>query len=51
MNTMVPGLAGGKMSSSGPNFKIDFIDSPEVVEKELRAAFCEERNVDENGCL
>ncbi|KAK6977923.1 tyrosyl-tRNA synthetase [Favolaschia claudopus] len=30
MNAMVPGLAGGKMSSSDPNSKIDFLDAPEV---------------------
>jgi tyrosyl-tRNA synthetase len=51
MNAMVPGLAGGKMSSSDPNSKIDFLDSPDVVKKKLRAAFCEEGNVDENGVL
>ncbi|EDR04624.1 uncharacterized protein LACBIDRAFT_252456 [Laccaria bicolor S238N-H82] len=51
MNTMVPGLAGGKMSASDPNSKIDFLDSPEVVKKKLKAAFCEEGNVDENGVL
>ncbi|KAG6375026.1 tyrosyl-tRNA synthetase [Boletus reticuloceps] len=29
MNTMVPGLMGGKMSSSDPDSKIDFLDPPE----------------------
>lgn len=51
MNAMVPGLAGGKMSSSDPNSKIDFLDAPEVVRKKLKLAFCEEGNVDENGVL
>lgn len=51
MNAMVPGLAGGKMSSSDPNSKIDFLDSPEVVRKKLKAAFCEEGNIEENGVL
>ncbi|KAJ7905009.1 tyrosine tRNA ligase [Mycena leptocephala] len=42
MNAMVPGLAGGKMSSSDPNSKIDFLAG---------TAFCEEGNVAENGIL
>lgn len=51
MNAMVPGLAGGKMSSSDPNSKIDFLDSPELVRRKLKAAFCEEGNIEENGVL
>jgi tyrosyl-tRNA synthetase len=51
MNTMVPGLAGGKMSMSDPNSKIDFLDFPDVIKKKLRAAFCEEGNIEENGVL
>lgn len=51
MNKMVPGLAGGKMSSSDPNSKIDFLDAPEVVKKKIKAAFCEEGNVTDNGLL
>ncbi|KAK0500473.1 tyrosine tRNA ligase [Armillaria luteobubalina] len=51
MNAMVPGLAGGKMSSSDPNSKIDFLDSPELVRKKIKAAFCEEGNVADNGIL
>ncbi|KAG6916847.1 hypothetical protein DXG01_005146 [Tephrocybe rancida] len=51
MNAMVPGLAGGKMSSSDPNSKIDFLDSPEVVRKKLKLAFCEEGNIEGNGVL
>ena len=51
MNAMVPGLAGGKMSSSDPNSKIDFLDPPELVRKKIKSAFCEEGNVDENGVL
>jgi len=50
MNTMVPGLGGGKMSASDPNSKIDFLDPPEVVRKKIRSAFCEEGNPD-NGVL
>lgn len=51
MNAMVPGLAGGKMSSSDPNSKIDFLDPPSVIKKKIKAAFCEPGNVTENGLL
>ncbi|EJT98225.1 tyrosine tRNA ligase [Dacryopinax primogenitus] len=51
MNRMVPGLAGGKMSSSDPNSKIDFLDSAAEVKKKIKAAFCEEGNVEDNGIL
>ncbi|KAI0315412.1 tyrosine tRNA ligase [Amylostereum chailletii] len=51
MNAMVPGLTGGKMSSSDPNSKIDFLDPPEAVSKKIKGAFCEEGNVEENGVL
>ncbi|KAF9221111.1 tyrosine tRNA ligase [Gyrodon lividus] len=51
MNTMVPGLMGGKMSSSDPDSKIDFLDTPEAVKRKIRKAFCEEGNVAENGLL
>lgn len=51
MNAMVPGLAGGKMSASDPNSKIDFLDTPEVVRKKLKSAFCEEGNIEGNGVL
>ena len=48
---MVPGLGGGKMSSSDPNSKIDFLDPPKTVEKKIRSAFCEEGNSKDNGVL
>ncbi|KAI0776911.1 tyrosine tRNA ligase [Trametes elegans] len=51
MNAMVPGLAGGKMSSSDPDSKIDFLDAPEAVRRKIKKAFCEEGNVTENGVL
>ncbi|KIP02316.1 hypothetical protein PHLGIDRAFT_16625 [Phlebiopsis gigantea 11061_1 CR5-6] len=51
MNPMVPGLGGGKMSSSDPNSKIDFLDPPEVVRKKIKSAFCEEGNIEENGVI
>ncbi|KAF9917971.1 hypothetical protein BX616_010720 [Lobosporangium transversale] len=51
MNTMVPGLAGPKMSSSDPDTKIDLLEAPENVKRKLAKAFCEEGNVAENGIL
>ncbi|XP_014242844.1 tyrosine--tRNA ligase, cytoplasmic [Cimex lectularius] len=51
MNPMVPGLAGGKMSSSEEDSKIDLIDSPSNVKKKLKKAFCEPGNVADNGVL
>ncbi|KAF7986760.1 hypothetical protein HWV62_20346 [Athelia sp. TMB] len=51
MNKMVPGLAGGKMSASDPDSKIDFLDTAEVVKKKIQKAFCEEGNITENGIL
>ncbi|KAI8332443.1 tyrosyl-tRNA synthetase [Chlamydoabsidia padenii] len=51
MNPMVPGLTGTKMSSSDPDSKIDFLDSPQIVKKKIKKAFCEEGNITENGLL
>jgi len=51
MNAMVPGLAGGKMSSSDPDSKIDFLDAPADVRRKIKKAFCEEGNVADNGVL
>ncbi|KAI9439043.1 tyrosine tRNA ligase [Lactarius indigo] len=51
MNAMVPGLAGGKMSSSDPDSKIDFLDPPDAVRRKLKKAFCEEGNAKDNGVL
>ncbi|TDL20411.1 tyrosine tRNA ligase [Rickenella mellea] len=51
MNEMVPGLTGGKMSSSDAGSKIDILDPPEVVRKKINSAFCEEGNTSENGIL
>jgi tyrosyl-tRNA synthetase len=39
------------MSSSDPNSKIDFLDTPELVRKKIKAAFCEEGNAEDNGVL
>ncbi|GFT66019.1 tyrosine--tRNA ligase, cytoplasmic, partial [Nephila pilipes] len=51
MNPMVPGLTGGKMSSSLEDSKIDLLDNPATVKKKLKKAFCEPGNLEENGVL
>lgn len=51
MNPMVPGLSGGKMSSSEPKSKIDFLDKPSEVKAKLKAAVCTPGQVEGNGVL
>ena len=51
MNPMVPGLAGGKMSSSDPDSKIDLLDPPELVKKKIRKAFAVPKEVEGNGII
>ncbi len=51
MNPMVPGLAGGKMSASDPDSKIDLLDPPEVVKKKVRKAYAVPREVEGNGII
>ncbi|MCJ1436874.1 hypothetical protein MMC27_006256 [Xylographa pallens] len=51
MNSMVPGLAGGKMSASDPDSKIDLLDTPEVVKKKLKKAYAVPKEVDGNGII
>lgn len=51
MNPMVPGLTGGKMSSSEEESKIDLLDRKEDVKKKLKKAFCEPGNIESNGVL
>lgn len=51
MNAMVPGLSGGKMSSSDPKSKVDFLDSPADVKSKLKAAVCTPGQVEGNGVL
>jgi len=52
MNPIVPGLGkSGKMSSSEPNTKIDFIDDEATVMKKLRKAHCVDGIVEDNGVL
>jgi len=52
MNPMVGGLtAGGKMSASDPNSKIDILDDEKTVKKKLNKGFCEAGNSKENFFL
>ncbi|KAF3911866.1 hypothetical protein AA313_de0209518 [Arthrobotrys entomopaga] len=51
MNPMVPGLAGGKMSASDPNSKIDLLDSKADVEKKLKKAVCAPKETEGNGII
>ena len=51
MNPMVPGLAGGKMSASDPDSKIDLLDSAEVVRRKLKKAFAKPKEVEGNGLM
>lgn len=51
MNPMVPGLAGGKMSASDPNSKIDVLEGPESVKKKLKGAHAAPKETEGNGIL
>ncbi|KAI1197668.1 tyrosyl-tRNA synthetase [Nemania serpens] len=51
MNDMIPGLQGGKMSSSDENSKIDLLDPPDVVTKKIRKAEAAPRVAEGNGLL
>ncbi|THY11031.1 tyrosyl-tRNA synthetase [Aureobasidium pullulans] len=51
MNTMVPGLTGGKMSSSEPDSKIDLLDGPEIIKKKIKKAVAAPKVVEDNGIL
>lgn len=45
MNPIIQGLKEGKMSSSEQNSKIDLLDSKEIINKKIRKAFQEEKNI------
>lgn len=51
MNPMVPGLAGGKMSASDPDSKIDVLEDPVSVGKKIKKAYAAQQEVDGNGVL
>ncbi|KAH8857980.1 Tyrosine--tRNA ligase, cytoplasmic [Schistosoma japonicum] len=49
MNPMVPGLTGGKMSSSEIDSKIDLLDLPEFVASKLASSVCPPSMTAEQG--
>ncbi|KAI4231008.1 MAG: hypothetical protein LQ349_005892 [Xanthoria aureola] len=51
MNPMVPGLSGGKMSSSDPKSKVDLLDDPATIQRKIGKAFCAPRLIEGNGIL
>ena len=51
MNPMVPGLAGGKMSSSDPDSKIDVLDPADVVRRKLKKAHSAPKELEGNGII
>jgi tyrosyl-tRNA synthetase len=51
MTPMLPGIMGGKMSSSDPSSKIDLLDSSDDIETKLNKAFCPEGVVENNGIM
>ena len=51
MNPMVPGLAGGKMSASDPDSKIDILETSEGVKKKIKKAFAEAKKIEGNGMV
>lgn len=52
MTPLIPGLsAGGKMSSSDPNSKIDLIEETTAIKSKLNKAFCPEKEIEGNGVL
>lgn len=51
MNPMLPGLNGGKMSSSEVESKIDLLDSEEDIKRKFSKAFCPAKEIKNNGVL
>lgn len=47
----VPGLAGGKMSTSEEDSKIDILENAGNLKKKLKKVFCEPGNIENNGLL
>ncbi|KAH8694889.1 putative tyrosyl-tRNA synthetase [Talaromyces proteolyticus] len=48
---MVPGLMGGKMSSSDQDSKIDLLDPPEDVAKKIRKSKAAPKIIEDNGLV
>ena len=51
MNTMIPGLTGGKMSSSEEDSKIDLLDPPDVIRRKLKKSPLAPKILEENGSI
>ncbi len=51
MNPMIPGLTGGKMSSSEEASKIDLLDDEKTVITKMKQAYCPEAIIIDNGVL
>lgn len=51
MNPMVPGLAGGKMSSSVIESKIDLLDDAKTLERKVLSSACDWGSASENGVI
>lgn len=51
MNPMVPGLAGGKMSASDPDSKVDILDTEDTVRRKIKKAYAAAQQVDGNGMI
>jgi tyrosyl-tRNA synthetase len=51
MNPMVPGLAGGKMSASDPDSKIDVLETADIVKRKLKKAHAAPKEVEGNGII
>ncbi len=51
MNPMVPGLAGGKMSASDPDSKIDILEEADVIRRKLKKAHAAPKEADGNGII
>jgi tyrosyl-tRNA synthetase len=48
---MVPGLTGGKMSSSEEESKIDLLEAADTVRKKIRKAQAAPKEIENNGVL
>lgn len=51
MNPMVPGLSGGKMSSSEIESKIDLLDDENSIKSKLSKSICDPKDTANNGVL
>lgn len=51
MTPMIPGLQGGKMSSSDKSSKIDLLDDEKTIKNKLNKAYCPEGEIEDNGVL